>query len=139
MSYRAYTNNFPLALEKVKHTPNTHKSSMTNMLLLCKRLCQWVIDIVKCWYFAYLHISSIYYLSNEVIVPKYVFRMLVKCRFLTLCDGTIVITIEINEIHNARDYIHLSFLHLKQQYTQTRSRITDYILLWTFPIHTTTI
>ncbi|KEH26560.1 hypothetical protein MTR_6g464640 [Medicago truncatula] len=32
----AYTNNLPLALEPIRHKPNTHRSSMTIMLLLDK-------------------------------------------------------------------------------------------------------
>ena len=77
---------------------------MAIMLLLRKRLCQWVSNIVKCRYSAYFHISSIYYLSNEVITPKYVFGSLVRSRLLGLCDSTIVITIETNGIHNAKNY-----------------------------------
>ena len=67
LASRAYTNNLPLALEPIRHTPYAHWSSMAIMLLLRKRLCQWVSYIVKCRYFTYFHISSIYYLSNEVI------------------------------------------------------------------------
>lgn len=52
----------------------------------------------------HIYIYSINYLSNKVISPKYVLGSLVRSRLFNFCDGTIVITIETNEIHNARDY-----------------------------------
>ena len=94
LASRAYTNNLPLALEPIRHTLNTHRSSMAIMLLLRKRLCQWVSYIVKCRYFAYFHTT-----------PKYVIGSSVRSRLLSLCDSTIVITIETNGIHNARNYV----------------------------------
>ena len=97
LASRAYTNNLPLALEPIRHTPYAHWSSMTIMLLLRKRLCQWVNYIVKCRYFTYFRTT-----------PKYVFGSLVRSRLLSLCDSTIVIIIETNGIHNARNYAQIA-------------------------------
>lgn len=95
MASRAYINNLSLVLEEIRHNPNNHRSSMAILLLLHKRLCQLVNNIVNCLHSAYLHISSIYYLSLDVISPRYVFRLLVRSRLLSMCDGTIVIIMDI--------------------------------------------
>lgn len=71
---------------------------MEIMLLLCKRICQWVTGIVKSYYSIYLHIFSM------VITPKYIFVSLVRYRLLSLYDDTILITIEINGGHNVMNY-----------------------------------
>ena len=36
-------------------------------------------------------------------MPKYVFGLLVRYKLLSLCDNTIVITIEFNGIHNFKE------------------------------------
>ena len=76
---------------------------MTIMLGLGKRLSQWICNIVICGYSAYLNISSINDLSNEMVTPEHVFRSLVWSWFLSLCNGPIIVTIEIYWICNARN------------------------------------
>src|SRR3954465_14124436 len=73
------------------------------MLALRKRLRQWVSNVIIGWYSANLHITSIDDLSNEVKTSEYVFGSLVRSRLLSLRDGSIVVTIEIHQVRNARD------------------------------------
>ena len=46
LASRAYTNNLPLALEPIRHTPNAHRSSMAIMLLLRKRIYHLIREII---------------------------------------------------------------------------------------------
>src|SRR3954465_8987591 len=103
MESRANANNLPLALELIRHLSYACRPSVKLMLALCKRLRQWVCNVIVCWYSANLHISSIDDLSNEMEASEYVFGSLVRSRLLSLCNGSIVITIEIHWVHNARD------------------------------------
>ena len=73
------------------------------MLLLHQRLCQWVSDVTVNWYSSYLHISCINDLMDEMEEPKYMFGSLVRFRFLSLCNGSIVITIKIYLDCNAKN------------------------------------
>src|SRR3954471_12783033 len=73
------------------------------MLALRKRLRQWVSNVIIGWYSANLHITSIDDLSNEVKTSEYVFGSLMRSRLLSLRDGSIVVTIEIHWVRNARD------------------------------------
>src|SRR4051812_10723044 len=73
------------------------------MLVLRKRFRQWVSNVIIGWYFANLHITSIDDLSNEVKAFEYVSRSLVRSRLLSLRDGSIVVTIKIHWVRNARD------------------------------------
>ncbi|KAL4364181.1 hypothetical protein GQ457_04G021280 [Hibiscus cannabinus] len=76
---------------------------VTIVLLLCQRLPQGISDVVVCVYFAYLHISLIYDLTAEMEVPKNVFGSLMRSGFLCLCNGSIVVKIEIYNIRYARN------------------------------------
>ncbi|KAK8523057.1 hypothetical protein V6N12_073768 [Hibiscus sabdariffa] len=67
------------------------------------RLRQGIIDVVIRVYFAYLHISPIYNLSDEMETPKDVFGSLMRSGFLCLRNGSIVVTIEIHSIRYAWD------------------------------------
>ncbi|KAK8538770.1 hypothetical protein V6N12_034478 [Hibiscus sabdariffa] len=62
------------------------------------RLRQGICDVVVRVYFTYLHISSIYDLSDEMEAPKNVFGSLMRSGFLCLRNGSIVVTIEIYSI-----------------------------------------
>src|SRR3954464_2587669 len=73
------------------------------MLALRKRLRQWVSNVIIGWYSANLHITSIDDLSNEVKASEHVFRSLARSRLLSLRDGSIVVTVEIHRVRNARD------------------------------------
>ena len=79
------------------------------MLLLRQGLCQWVCDIVISRYSANLHISSLNNFSDQMESSEYMLGSLVRPWFLSLSDGTIVITIEFNRIGNAWD--HFKFLN----------------------------
>src|SRR3954471_25091794 len=72
----------PLALEPIRHLSNACRPSVKLMLALCKRLRQWVCNVIVCWYSANLHISSIDDLSNEMEASEYVFGSLVRSRLL---------------------------------------------------------
>ncbi|KAK8680879.1 hypothetical protein V6N13_109817 [Hibiscus sabdariffa] len=74
---------------------------MAMPLLIRLRLRQGISDVVIHMNFAYLHISSVYDLSYEVEAPKNVFGSLMRSRFLCLCNGSIVITIELQSIRYA--------------------------------------
>ena len=68
------TNNLPLALGPINIVSNTHGPSMTLMLRLW--LSQWISNIIICSYSAYLDVSSLNDLSNEMIAPEYMFGSL---------------------------------------------------------------
>src|SRR4051812_34302465 len=78
------------------------------MLTLHKRLWKWVNNIIIGWYFANLNITSIDNLPIEVKASEYVFRSLVRSRLLSLRNGSVVVTIEVHWVYNARDYAKLS-------------------------------
>ncbi|KAK8700447.1 hypothetical protein V6N13_018843 [Hibiscus sabdariffa] len=67
------------------------------------RLRQGISDVVVRMYFTYLHISSIYDLTDEMEAPKNVFGSLMRSVFLCLRNGSIVVTIEIHSIRYARN------------------------------------
>ena len=74
---RAYTNNLPLALVPIRHNPKTEGSNMTLIFLPSQLLGQRICYIVLCRNLAYLYISSLNDLSNEMESPEYVFGSLV--------------------------------------------------------------
>ena len=74
---RAYTNNLPLALVPIGHSPNTEGPNMTLMLWPSQLLGQRISYVVLSRNLAYLHISSLDDLSNEMESPEYVFGSLV--------------------------------------------------------------
>ena len=55
---RAYTNNLPLALVPIGHSPKTEGPNMTLMLWPCQLLGQRISYVVLSRNLAYLHISS---------------------------------------------------------------------------------
>ena len=61
-------------------------------------LGQWIRYIVLSRNLAYLHISSLDNLSNEMECPEYVFGSLVQLGLLSLCDGPVVVTMKLNWI-----------------------------------------
>ncbi|KAK8631830.1 hypothetical protein V6N13_028608 [Hibiscus sabdariffa] len=67
------------------------------------RLRQGISDVVVRMYFTYLHISSIYDLTDEMEVPKNVFGSLMRSGFLCLRNGSILVTIEIHSIRYAME------------------------------------
>ncbi|KAK8541034.1 hypothetical protein V6N13_026498 [Hibiscus sabdariffa] len=67
------------------------------------RLRLGISDVVVRVYFAYLHISSIYDLTDEMEARKNVFGSLMRSGFLCLRNGSIVVTIEIYSIRYARN------------------------------------
>ena len=74
---RAYTNNLPLALVPIRHNPKTEGSKMTIMFWPSQLLGQRISYIILSRNLAYLHISSLDDLSNEMESPEYVFGSLV--------------------------------------------------------------
>jgi len=94
LGHTSKPNNLSLALEPIWHIPDTQCSCMTLMLAPSKRLSEWIRDILICWYSAYLHISSVYDFSYEMEAPQYMFGSLVRPGFLSLRNGSIVVTIE---------------------------------------------
>ena len=74
---RAYTNNLPLALVPIGHSPKTERPNMTLMLWPSQLLGQWISYVVLSRNLAYLHISSLDDLPNEMESPEYVFGCLV--------------------------------------------------------------
>ena len=74
---RAYTNNLPLALVPIGHNPKTERPDMTLMFWPSQLLGQRISYIVLSRNLAYLHISSLDDLSNEMESPEYVFGSLV--------------------------------------------------------------
>ena len=74
---RAYTNNLPLALVPIRHSPKTEGPNMTLMLWPSQLLGQRISYIVLSRNLAYLHISSLDDLSNEMVSPEYMFGFLV--------------------------------------------------------------
>ena len=70
------TNNLPLVLGQINIVSNTHGPNMTLMLRLWKRLSQRISNIIICRYSAYLDISPLNDLSDEMITPEYVFGSL---------------------------------------------------------------
>ena len=74
---RAYTNNLPLALVPIGHNPKTEGPNMTLMFWHSQLLSQWIHYIVLSRNLAYLHISSLDDLSNEMESPEYAFGSLV--------------------------------------------------------------
>ena len=74
---RAYTNNLPLALVPIGHNPKTEGPNMTLMFWPSQLLGQWIHYIVLSRNLAYLHISSLDDLSNEMESPEYAFGSLV--------------------------------------------------------------
>src|SRR3954470_11892587 len=119
------------------------------MLALCKRLRQWVSNVIIGWYSANLHITSIDDLSNEVTASEYVFRPLVRSRLLSLRDGSIVFTIEIHRVRNARDNPKFSnelldpnglFCHIRcSNILSFCCRIGNSLLLRTLTVYSSTI
>ena len=71
------TNNLPLVLGQINIVSNTHGPNMTLMLRLWKRLSQWISNIIICRYSAYLYVSPLNDLSNELVTPEYVFGSLI--------------------------------------------------------------
>ena len=69
---RAYTNNLPLALVPIGHYPKTEGPNMTLMFWPSKLLGQRISYIVLSRNFAYLHISSLDNLPNEMESPEYI-------------------------------------------------------------------
>ncbi|KAK8619619.1 hypothetical protein V6N13_135901 [Hibiscus sabdariffa] len=67
------------------------------------RLHQGISDVLVRMYFTYLHLSSIYDLTDEMEAPKNVFGSLMRSGFLCLRNGSIVVTIEIHSIRYARN------------------------------------
>ena len=88
---RAYTNNLPLALVPIRHNPKTEGSNMTLMFWPSQLLGQRIYYIVLSKNLAYLHISSLDDLSNEMESPEYVFGSL-------MCDGPTIVTMKLNWI-----------------------------------------
>ena len=74
---RAYTNNLSLALVPIGHSPKTEGPNMTLMLWPSQLLGQRISYVVLSRNPAYLHISSLDDLSNEMESPEYVFGSLV--------------------------------------------------------------
>ena len=74
---RAYTNNLPLALVPIGHNPKTEGPNMTLMFWPSQLLGQRISYVVLSRNLAYLHISSLDDLSNEMESPEYVFGSLV--------------------------------------------------------------
>lgn len=141
---RVNSNNLPLTLVPIGHNLNTHWSSVNIKLLLSKRLCQWISHILQGWNSTNLYIFFIN-ISNEMEASKYVFGSLVRFRFLSLHDRSIVVTIEVNQVHNAKNDAKFtnelsdpnSFLSCTwgSYILNLYSRIDNYLLLWTLPTH----
>ena len=74
---RAYTKNVPLALVPIGHSPKTKGPNMTLMLWPSQLVGQQISYVVLSRNLAYLHISSLDDLSNEMESPEYVFGPLV--------------------------------------------------------------
>ena len=74
---RAYTNNLPLALVLIGHCPKTEGPNMTLMFWPGQLLGQRISYVVLSRNLAYLHISSLDDLLNEMESPEYVFGSLV--------------------------------------------------------------
>ena len=68
---------------------------MRIMLRLRERLCQRIRNIQFCMYFAYLDLTPVNKVSNEMKSPHYVFILLVIPWLLCLRNSSIVITVEI--------------------------------------------
>ncbi|PNG28910.1 hypothetical protein A1395_31535 [Pseudomonas protegens] len=66
---------------------------MTLMLKLWEWLCQWICDIIIGIYFANFNISTLNNFSNEMEMPENMFGSLMRSRFLSLCNGSCIITI----------------------------------------------
>ena len=62
---RAHTNNFPLALVPIMHNPKTEGSNISFMFWSSQLHGQWICHI------------ALDNLSNEMVLPEYVFRSLV--------------------------------------------------------------
>ena len=95
---RPYTNNLPLALVLIGHCPKTEGPNMTLMFWPSQLLGQRISYIDLYRNLAYLHISSIEDLSNEMESLEYVFGSLVWPGLLSLCDGPVVVTMKFNWI-----------------------------------------
>ena len=74
---RAYTNNLLLALVPIGHSPKTEGPNMTLMLWPSQLFGQRISYVVLSRNLAYLHISSLDDLPNEMESPEYVFGSLV--------------------------------------------------------------
>ena len=74
---RAYANNLPLALVPIGYNPKTEGSNITLIFWRSQLLGQRISHIVLSRNLAYLHISSLDDLSNEMESPEYVFGSLV--------------------------------------------------------------
>ncbi|PKI34367.1 hypothetical protein CRG98_045242 [Punica granatum] len=142
-------NNLPLALEPIWHMSYANRSSVSLVLALHKRLRKWICEILICWYSAYLHISSVDDLANEMDAPEYMFGSLVRPGFFSLRNGSIVITIEIHWVYDARN--HNKFCHelldpnglfcsVRGSNILSLCGRVDYCLLFgTLPTHSTSI
>ena len=85
----------PLTLELVMLASYAHRSYVCLMLCLWSRLGQWICHVQVSVHLAYLHISSINDLSDQVIAPQYMLGFFVRPRLLCLCNSTIIVTIEV--------------------------------------------
>ena len=103
----------PLTLELIMPASYAHRSYVCLMLCLWSRLGQWICHVQVSVHLAYLHISSINDLSDQVIAPQYMLGFLVRPRLLCLCNSTIIVPIEVYRTGAARDH------------TQLRNKISD--------------
>ena len=80
----------------VPYMSETHGGCVHHMLYLSHRLCQWISCVTVCPDLANLHFTSINDLSDKVISSQHVLGPLVSSRFLSLCNRSIVVTIELD-------------------------------------------
>ena len=92
LGYMTYTNNLPFALETITAVSQTYLLKMSIQLLLSKHSSQWINDIISWSYLLDDYISLANKLSDNIILPFYVFGFLVRPRFLCQSNGSIAVT-----------------------------------------------
>ena len=69
-----------------------------------------VCHIIICWHSFHFHIISCYYLPDEMITPEYMLGSLMRPRFLCLCNGSIVVTINSYWINDGGKHFKLYYV-----------------------------
>ena len=82
------------ALKEMCHVPNTNAFNMLEELPFCESLGEGIIKVVQCWDFGDVNVCSVYNLTNEVILPLYVFSPLVASRLFGVCYRSTVVTVK---------------------------------------------
>ena len=89
-------------LKPIAFVSHTFGKFMKIVLLLGKWLRQEIGCILTSGHFLYLSIISANDISDNVVSSEYVFGPLMRPWFLSLCYGSIVVTIQKYRMNNAR-------------------------------------